>query len=161
MRKQRNDRNSLEMVAAILERRSEPADSGCRRWTGYIGSHGYGTVNLDGKLITTHRAAYLVAHGSIPDGGHVRHKCDNRWCINEEHLELGSHADNMRDSHERGRAAIGSRHGNAKLLEWQVTMIRALHALGAFSMHALARMFEVSVQTVHDIIHRKLWKHVT
>lgn len=47
--------------------------------------------------------AYTLTHGEIPDGLLVLHSCDNRVCVNPEHLFLGSYRDNARDSMAKGR----------------------------------------------------------
>lgn len=90
---------------------------------------GYGQLTIKGRHHKAHRLAYAKAHGlSIEDikGMHVRHRCDNPACINPEHLELGTHADNMRDMAERGRANAlrGEMHPYAKLTWAQVQEIR-------------------------------------
>lgn len=50
-----------------------------------------------------HRTAYRNAFGEIPKGAVIRHSCDNRWCVNPDHLSIGSHKDNTADMYERGR----------------------------------------------------------
>ena len=49
------------------------------------------------KSPLTHRIAYLLASGSIPDDKYIRHLCDNRRCAQPDHLTVGTHAQNQRD----------------------------------------------------------------
>lgn len=77
-----------------------------------------------------HRYAFEVHVGPIPQGLYVCHTCDNRRCINPEHLFLGTHQDNMDDRERKGRNkvpvnATGSKAHRAKLTEAQVAEIRA------------------------------------
>ena len=62
------------------------------------GSHGYAQVGWQdrGERVVTlcHRVAWIAAHGRIPDGMHVDHICRNRPCINIDHLQLLTHAEN-------------------------------------------------------------------
>ena len=53
--------------------------------------------------LSAHVAAFMNAWGPVPKGMIVRHTCDNRACINPMHLQIGTHADNMRDMATRGR----------------------------------------------------------
>lgn len=76
----------------------------CWPWIGAVSDTGYGKVRLDsGKAGRAPRVAYEMTCGAIPPGHEIRHKCDNRLCINPAHLETGTRFDNMRDMVERGR----------------------------------------------------------
>jgi hypothetical protein len=75
----------------------------CMEYQGTINAKGYGQLRWRGKLWLAHR---LVAHltlGPAGPGQMVRHKCDNRRCINPGHLEYGTNRDNMLDRRERHR----------------------------------------------------------
>ncbi len=84
---------------------------GCRPWTGGADKDGYGLVTIGGVRYRTHRVAWEIANGSIPDGLLVLHKCDNPPCCNTDHHFLGTHVDNMADKVAKGRQAKGEGHG--------------------------------------------------
>lgn len=67
---------------------------------------GYGRsrINIGGGsyLVLAHRMAYEQAHGPIPDGLLVLHHCDNKRCVNTEHLFTGTHSDNEWDLVHKG-----------------------------------------------------------
>jgi hypothetical protein len=61
--------------------------SDCIFWTGGV-SQGYGQSRWNGKTERAHRVAWRQAGRDIPEGMHVHHLCENRLCINVDHLEL-------------------------------------------------------------------------
>ncbi len=77
--------------------------SGCWLWQGSLTSDGYGRFWLIDRHVRAHRASYELRYGPIPEGMVVRHKCDVPQCVNPDHLELGTQADNNRDIVTRGR----------------------------------------------------------
>lgn len=130
----------------------------CWVWTGTT-TRGYGTVNWKGFDGYAHRAAYLVWVGEIPEGLLVRHKCDNRPCINPAHLELGTHEDNMEDAVSRGRTNKGSSNPQAKLNEEIVLEMRRQYSEGV-SQAEIGRAFGVSQTVAGRAINGKTWRHV-
>ena len=57
---------------------------GCWEWTGARFQNGYGAFHLDGKLRRAHRVLYVWTHGE--PGLPLDHECDNRWCVNPDHI---------------------------------------------------------------------------
>ena len=76
----------------------------CWLWTASVrGNSGYGAFRINGKIKNAHRVAYNLFIGKIPVGLDTCHKCDNRLCVNPEHLFLGNRKDNMQDASRKGR----------------------------------------------------------
>lgn len=122
---------------------------------------GYARCGFRGKTVLHHRMIYCLAAGVDMDaiaGLSVMHTCDNPGCINPAHLKLGTHADNMQDKKNKGRAPRGEDAGWAKLTEKQVIEIRGLAARIQYRL--LAAQYGVSVPTIKDIVYRKSWKHI-
>jgi hypothetical protein len=80
----------------------------CWLWCGAKHEDGYGFIGVFGRGWTkqSHRVAWWLSKGAIPDGLSVLHNCpggDNPACVNPDHLWLGTHTDNMRDASRKGR----------------------------------------------------------
>jgi hypothetical protein len=95
-------------MASLVERieklsMPEP-NSGCWLWLGQLSYLGYGQIMLSpGQRKTkAHRAAWEAFRGPIGKL-HVLHRCDNRCCVNPDHLFLGTRSDNMLDMYSKGR----------------------------------------------------------
>lgn len=89
----------------------------CWPWTACLFRNQYGCFSLDGRNVKSHRVAYLLCVGQIPDGHLVCHHCDNRPCCNPAHLFTGTTDDNMADMVAKGRSARGERHISVKCPE--------------------------------------------
>lgn len=82
-------------------------ESSCWEWIGSIQTKtGYGQFYLNKKNISSHRVSWILHEGEIPKGLCVLHKCDNRKCVNPDHLWIGNHKENTRDMIEKGRIFI-------------------------------------------------------
>jgi hypothetical protein len=74
----------------------------CWPWTGTRTRYGYGSIRLDKKTVSAHRAVFALTH-TINDTMVVRHSCDNPICCNPSHLLAGTQQDNIDDMMKRGR----------------------------------------------------------
>lgn len=137
-----------QSILRRLAAKSEP-EGDCIVWTGALHSTGYGSITIDGKRATVHRAAWIARHGQPPQNKpHVLHTCDNPPCWRDEHLWVGTHADNMADMWRKGR---GSRRPQrrcengpgAKLTNADVLEIKKRLAAGE-SHRSIAKDYPVS-----------------
>jgi hypothetical protein len=124
----------------------------CWDFCGGTNNAGYGM--FAGR--TAHTYSYILKNGPISEGQIVRHKCDNKLCVNPEHLLIGTLKDNVRDSMERGLHVVGEKHFNARLTADLVRQIRA--ATGTLS--SIAVRFGIKKPHAHRIRNRKAWAHV-
>ena len=74
----------------------------CWECTSHARRRGYPTLCRSGKHFTMSRYIWERKFGQIPNGMFVLHKCDNKSCINPEHLFLGTTKDNMQDAIQKG-----------------------------------------------------------
>lgn len=144
----------------------------CWIWRGKPTTEGYGRIRIKGKQIKAHRLSYLIFKGSISENLLVCHSCDNRLCVNPNHLWLGTDKDNNNDKISKGRAFIpegfntesskflGELNGKSKLTESKILEIRNKYNSGAFSMQEIANLYEVTRECIREIIHRRTWSHI-
>lgn len=164
-------RESVEARFAAKTRQ----EGSCLVWTASLNQGGYGAFRALGEY-TAHRVAWVLAHGEIPDGMCVLHRCDNRRCVNIDHLWLGTYLDNVRDMERKGRARhpSGKDHGTwrkpesvrrgagvgtSKLTDDQVRQIRRRYVDGE-TQGSIARDIGISQTTVSRIVLKQTWAHI-
>lgn len=134
--------------------------SGCWLWLGCPMGNGYGSIwdPARGDKIGAHVASYILHRGEVPKGMVVRHKCDVPACVNPDHLELGTKAENQTDMVARGRSTRGARNPAAKLSPSDVAEIRARLGAGEYQ-RIIAKRFGVGQSLISQIAKGKIWSH--
>ncbi len=95
------------MIDRLLAKVSPEPTSGCWLWTGAVNNKGYGQMGgyTRKRNVFAHREAFKHYKGPIPVGLELDHKCRNTYCVNPDHLEAVTHAENMRMSRKGKRGA--------------------------------------------------------
>jgi|ERR1700734_88650 len=147
---------------AILFDKAMVQPNGCWEYAGARYPTGYGQFTMEGKNVRAHRIAYLLCVDDIPEGLFVLHTCDNRACLNPDHLYVGTHEDNMKDRSTRNRQArhIGSTNGLSVLTEIKVKEIKLLFREGKLSNREIAEEYDVGMSTIANIRIGRTWRHV-
>lgn len=159
----------MKSIQQRLESNLRQNDNGCLEWQG--SGDRYGVIAVNGKRVKTHRLAWEIKNGEIPEGMMVLHKCDNPPCCNIEHLFIGTQKDNMQDALKKERLKLpfcpdnkkargekngmfihrakftGSNNNNAKLNDSQRDLICSLKSQGV-TADLLAKQFNVSASQI-------------
>lgn len=131
----------------------------CWIWQAYK-SDGYGRFTLKGKEIPAHRISYSHFKGP-PELFRVCHTCNNRACVNPEHLYLGTQSENIQQCWLQGRHNVdGELNPHAKLRETDVKVIRKLHEEGVKAADIARKFSWVDASTIYKVISRDLWKTI-
>lgn len=147
-----------QRIARMIEKVGD-----CWEWQGAVRG-GYGRLvagsRTDGtrRFVSAHRFSYETFIGAIPEGLYVCHRCDNRKCVNPEHLFAGSHQENIDDREAKGRNnhVTGERVGTAKLSVDLVGRIKTLRNQGE-SCRAIARHLGVHHSTISRAVKGTTW----
>ena len=154
--------SEAKYVKHFWERVNIKSPNECWEWKEGKTSDGYGSVSFNSKSHLSHRVAWILTNGPIPDKMFVCHSCDNRLCVNPKHLFIGSNDDNMRDMVVKCRSADqkGEKNGHAKLKKRDILKIRELYSRGDTSQQKIADIFGVTQGSVSHIIRKTQWRNV-
>lgn len=142
-------------------------EDGCWEWIGCIAPNGYGSCGM-GYVFPeqrAHRCSFRLFVGEIPNNLWVLHKCDNKKCVNPDHLYLGTVKDNVKDAIERGhwpigknkkKGSLGEKNNKAKLSNDDVVFIRN----SKMKNLDLSKKFNVHIGTIQMIKRKGTWTHI-
>jgi len=128
----------------------------CIEFEGFIAENGYGRCwsRLHQKMSSAHRVAWEEANGPIPGGKVIMHSCDNRRCVNLDHLVLGTQAQNIQDMVAKKRRRFDGEHSpRHKLTQSEVDDIRH----DTRSRRAIAADHDVHHSTITAIKLGRTW----
>jgi len=134
----------------------------CWEWLKSRSNKGYGRIFINSQPQEAHRISYEISNQLIPEKMWVLHKCDNRKCVNPNHLWLGTAKDNSDDMIAKGRDihSRGERHPQVKLSGEDVKKIQSLYKNGNITQMELAKLFKVKQVQISRIINKKTWRHI-
>lgn len=131
----------------------------CWEWQAATDTNGYGLFYADGQQRGAHRVSYWLEHGEKAGEGWVLHHCDNKPCVNPDHLYLGDASDNAQDRFERGLVSHeGENHPASQLTQEDVDEIRERVENGE-SQYEIADEFGISQPTVSQLVIGLIWGH--
>ncbi len=151
-------RKLIPVAKETLSEHYDVDENGC--WVckdRFIDKDGYPRCNYKKKTMLAAKWVWVDNFGEPPNGMVVKHSCDNRLCVNPDHLSLGTQGANIQDRVLRGRSARGGDNGRAKLSEKDVRYIK-YHSDSSNSV--LAMEFGVEASTIRLIKKGINWSHI-
>jgi len=139
-------------------------ENDCWEWQASLRA-GYGAFKVNGKVESAHRVAYVIENGEQPENL-VLHECDNRKCVNPNHLYSGTYSDNLQDRIERtdwqpiDNVPKGEEQHDSKLTESDVKEIKKRYEHKNQTQKEIAQDFPVCRQHISDVVNGKRWAHL-
>lgn len=150
--------NSWDITPDLEKRffsKTASLDGSCLTWQAKKNKKGYGLFSVRSVEFGAHRVAYRLAHGLIPPGMCVLHRCDNPSCVSASHLFLGTNSDNIADRIEKGRSNRKPRRALTTLA--QVEEVRQRFDRGE-KHHEIASAMGLPARRVRAIAHKETWR---
>jgi transposase-like protein len=138
----------------------EIKENGCWECTSHsLNNAGYPSICRNSKKQNIHRYVYKITKGFKNTENHILHSCDNKLCINPDHLHEGTHTQNMKEARERGLMTSQKRaeNYNSKLTKDQCLNIYHRYKRKKENMGKLAKEFNCSRSTINKITLAMHW----
>lgn len=127
----------------------------CSPYQGHIAKSGYGLDYEPStkKTVLAHRKAYKDAFGEIPNGLVIMHICNNKTCVNPDHLKAGTQSENIKQSYKDGLQT----NPNRSMTKEQVLEIFSMEG----SQRKIAKLFNTTQTVVKNIRNSKTYCDLT
>ncbi len=155
---------TIEQTVDWLLENSVKTATGCMECHLGIDKDGYSELRFNYKRHRAARFVFGVINGLKPEC--VCHSCDNRKCINPDHLWAGTNKDNTRDMHSKNRNADvnGDKNAMAKITNEQAIEIRNRFIKGVpwhkGNTEELMNEYNLSRHSIYNIVNRVTFKNV-
>lgn len=138
----------------------------CWIWCGFITEKGYGRVHIGRETCYAHALSWMIFNKMlVPEGLEVRHTCDVRYCVNPQHLLVGTHTENLQDMQDRNRRAHnfkGHRNPTTHLSPTDVENIKLEYGQGrkfGITQREIGKKYGISNSSVSKIWLNQTWKN--
>lgn len=154
-------KNAKKTAEEVFRLQYSEVNSGCYEWIGKLFPNGYGCFYYKGQYLLAHRVSVEWACDRAIGEVIICHSCDNRKCVNPNHLILADQKFNINDMISKGRGnwLKGSENGKAKLSEQDVTEIKRLRYDDGWFIKDIAKLFSVSEKQISVVSRGLQWSH--
>lgn len=147
--------NKDDLIDRFWAKVDKKEDNECWEWIGNLQHDGYPRFKITTKVILAHRFSWELHNGDIPNKMLVCHHCDNRKCVNPNHLFLGTHQDNSTDMVLKGRHRNPTKNKIDKNI---ADKIRTIYNSRKYTQKELGLMFSLHQSSISLIVTNKEWR---
>ena len=146
---------TIQNIESFMSKIQIDPVSNCWNWEGYIEKNGYGHASYKNKTIRAHRLSYILFKNDINPDLVLCHSCNNRKCVNPDHLRQDTRSSNAIDM------VYAKNQMQQKLSVDEVIEIKkALKHYYKGQVNDLAHFYKVNHRTISGIKTGKRWSHV-